>query len=222
MKSYRTPTSLLIGLFCLAAILTLQPHTAGAHCQVPCGIYGDKLKFDQLAQHIETIDKSMRKVRELSANLGQNANQLIRWTINKDDHADLFAHEITYYFLQQRIKLDEADTNRQAYLRKIQLCHELLVYAMKTKQSTDQANVEMLRDKLTAFRDAYMDESKQTHLKDHHDGSGEAANSTESQSSQSDQADDAIRSRIREGAERAVKEAAKEAAKDKAKSLIGQ
>jgi hypothetical protein len=145
-----------IAAIALAGLLFWPAADADAHCQIPCGIYGDKLKFDQLEQHIQTIEKSMRLVRELSAEPGKNANQLIRWVNNKDDHADMFAHEITYYFLQQRIKIDEAESDRDAYLKKLELCHQLLVYAMKCKQTTDQANADKLRSLLKDFEKAYM------------------------------------------------------------------
>jgi hypothetical protein len=160
----------LSALILLAAgVLALLPiRTARAHCQVPCGIYGDHLKFEKLNQHIDTIKKSMRLVEELSAEPGKNANQLIRWTINKDEHADLFAHEISWYFLQQRIKPDEARKDRKAYLHKLELCHNLLVTAMKCKQTTDQDNAEKLRSLLKQFREAYFTEEDLHHMGQEH------------------------------------------------------
>lgn len=160
----RTARITVISLLSLVAIalvglLAWPADPAHGHCQIPCGIYGDNMKFDQLEQHIQTIEKSMRQVDELSAEPGKNANQLVRWVNNKDHHADMFADEITYYFLQQRVKLDEAKADRDAYLKKLELCHELLVYAMKCKQTTDLDNAAKLRSRLKEFEAAYMGEN---------------------------------------------------------------
>jgi len=42
------------------------------------------------------------------------------------------------------------------YVRKLASLHEMLVYAMKTKQTTDLADVEKLRSSLRKFQDAYL------------------------------------------------------------------
>ena len=62
------------------------------------------MRFKILDEHITTIEKSMKQIATLSANPGKNANQLTRWVMNKEKHADAFAEIITAYFLQQRIK----------------------------------------------------------------------------------------------------------------------
>ena len=151
-------------------LLGAIPTPIGAHCQVPCGIYGDDLKFKQLFQHIETIRKSMRLTRELSADPKANANQLVRWINNKDLHADQFAEAISYYFLQQRIKVNEAEKDREGYVAKLILCHKLIVYAMECKATTDQAKADQLRETLQKFEAAYMDEEKKAHMAGEHGG----------------------------------------------------
>jgi len=47
---------------------------------------------------------------------------------------------------------DEANKIRTMHLS---LCHEILVYAMKTKQTTDLSNVEKLRSAVKAFKASY-------------------------------------------------------------------
>lgn len=160
-RTARITTLSLLALAAITAIglLAWPTDNARAHCQIPCGIYGDAMKFDQLEQHIQTIEKSMKLVTELSAEPGKNANQLIRWVNNKDAHADEFAHEITYYFLQQRVKPAEGEADREAYLKKLELCHHLLVYAMKCKQTTDLENAAKLRSLLKDFEATYMGEN---------------------------------------------------------------
>ena len=94
---------------CLAfASLTLTTG-ALAHCEIPCGIYGDEARFAAIQENITTIEKSMVKIEELSDDL-KNINQLTRWVNNKEHHADDIRQIVTQYFMTQRIKLpDEND-----------------------------------------------------------------------------------------------------------------
>lgn len=59
-----------------------------SHCQIPCGINDDPMRFDMMAEDIRTIEKSIRQIDELSAGKDKNYNQLVRWIDNKDYHAD--------------------------------------------------------------------------------------------------------------------------------------
>ena len=43
------------------------PSVALAHCQVPCGIYGDQLRFEQLLEDAKTIAKAQAQLNELLA-----------------------------------------------------------------------------------------------------------------------------------------------------------
>ena len=146
--------SVLYSIFVPVAILASMAYS---HCQVPCGIYGDQMRFDMIAEHITTIEKSMKLVTELSSRDKPNMNQIVRWVQNKDKHADEISHIITYYFMAQRVKLPPEDDVEayHEYVRKLASLHEMLVYAMKTKQTTDLANVEKLRSSLRKFQDAY-------------------------------------------------------------------
>jgi len=47
-----------------------------SHCQIPCGIYDDSVRFDMLAEHITTIEKSMKQITELSQVEKPNFNQV--------------------------------------------------------------------------------------------------------------------------------------------------
>ncbi len=142
--------SILAGLAIFASM-------AYSHCQIPCGIYGDQMRFDMIAEHITTIEKSMKLITELSSQDKANTNQIVRWVQNKDEHADELSHIITYYFMAQRVKLPpEGDAKaHNEYVKKLTLLHEMLVYTMKAKQTTDLANVEKLRSLLGEFREAY-------------------------------------------------------------------
>ncbi|MHC4194288.1 MAG: superoxide dismutase [Ni], partial [Planctomycetota bacterium] len=85
-------------------------------------------------------------------------NQMVRWIQNTENHADELSHIITHHFMAQRIKpAAENDTKAYSqYARKLVLLHQMLVYSMKAKQTTDQANVEKLRSLLTEFQAAYL------------------------------------------------------------------
>jgi nickel superoxide dismutase len=130
---------------------------AYSHCQVPCGIYGDQGRFDAIAEHITTIEKSMQQIEHLVTQEKSNINQAIRWVNNKDKHADEISHIVTYYFMAQRVKLPaEGDRKaNDAYVKKLTLLHRMLVYAMKSKQTTDLGNVHELRHLLADFQKAY-------------------------------------------------------------------
>jgi len=147
----------------LALVLAVAPAPVEAHCQIPCGIYGDEMRFQMLEEHITTIEKSVKLIGELSADPGTNANQLVRWVMNKDSHADEMASIVTQYFLQQRLKLDDPQ-----WAAKVKPCHEILFYAMKTKQTTDQANVEKLRSAVAALKKVYFTKEAAQHLEQDH------------------------------------------------------
>ncbi len=128
-----------------------------SHCQIPCGIYNDPARFDTISEHITTIEKSMKQVTELSQQGESNTNQIVRWIQNKDKHADDLSHIVTHYFMAQRIKpVDKSDAAQYSeYVKKLTLLHEMLLYSMKAKQTTDLSYVEKLRGSLSEFRKAY-------------------------------------------------------------------
>ena len=136
-----------------------------SHCQIPCGIYDDPARFVMLAEYIATIEKSMNQINELSQESKPNFNQIVRWVQNKDSHADELSEIVTYYFMAQRIKpADKADAEAyQQYVKQLTLLHQMLVYSMKAKQTTDLANVEKVRALLAEFRAAYLGNSGQKH-----------------------------------------------------------
>jgi len=131
-----------------------------SHCQIPCGIYNDPARFDEISEHIVTIEKAMKMITELSQQDKPDMNQIVRWVQNKDSHADELSHIVTYYFMAQRVKpVDKNDAvHHELYVKKLTLLHELLVYSMKAKQTTDLSNVEKLGNTLSEFRKAYLAE----------------------------------------------------------------
>ncbi|WP_159521209.1 superoxide dismutase [Ni] [Sunxiuqinia indica] len=128
-----------------------------AHCEIPCGIYGDSLRIEQISEHITTLEKSMNQINELSKAGDKNYNQLVRWVVNKEEHATKIQDIVSQYFLHQRIKPVDP-TNVEAYAKytnQLALLHHLLVFSMKAKQSTDLEVIEKLRTTLDKFAHSY-------------------------------------------------------------------
>jgi len=123
---------------------------AQAHCEIPCGIYDDEARMNMIFEHAGTIEKSMKEITALEG--GTNANQLVRWVTNKEEHAQLIQNLVAQYFMTQRIKLDDAD-----YDKKIKALHKLLIFSMNCKQTTDLGNVAKLRAAAEEFKMLYFD-----------------------------------------------------------------
>jgi len=141
----------------LTATLTFTTFTpqAQAHCEVPCGIYSDDTVFTDLHTHLATIEKAMTQITELSKDPSVNANQISRWVANKESHATKIQEIVAQYFLTQRIKTGEAETNKEAYLTKLTQLHQMTVLAMKCKQTTDVNNAKSLHAAIDAFKASY-------------------------------------------------------------------
>jgi nickel superoxide dismutase len=103
-----------------------------------------------LLEHTATIEKSMIQIIELEKGEPFNSNQLIRWVMNKERHADELQEIVTQYFMTQRISLDAKE-----YDKKIGILHQMLIYSMKCKQTTDLSHVEKLRMLIKEFQDLY-------------------------------------------------------------------
>jgi nickel superoxide dismutase len=127
----------------LFAAITL---TVRAHCQIPCGIYDDQMRIHMMEEHVTTIEKSMKQIVA-----DENNNQTVRWVINKEKHADELTEIVTYYFLAQRISPDAEN-----YEAKLKTLHEIIIYSMKAKQTTDLANVEKLNELIHQFEHLYI------------------------------------------------------------------
>ena len=144
----RPTLALSIGL--LAGFFSVS--IAGAHCEIPCGIYDDPLRINLVAEHATTIEKSMKQIVELGKPDQTNHNQLVRWVSNKEAHATEVQHIVSQYFMTQRIKPDQ-----DKYAEKLAVLHKMLIAAMKCKQTTDLAHVGTLRSLLKAFETLYLD-----------------------------------------------------------------
>ena len=136
--------------FCIVCIFSVK---AFSHCEIPCGIYDDEMRIEMISEHIGTIEKSMNQIMQLQTDGLQNSNQLVRWIMNKEDHANEIQEIVSQYFMTQRIKPDAKD-----YDKKLGLLHEMLIYSMKCKQTTDVTYVGKMKDLVKEFKDLYFEE----------------------------------------------------------------
>ena len=121
-----------------------------AHCEIPCGIYDDELRTQLIAEHAGTIEKSMKRIIDLSQANPINYNQLVRWVSNKEVHATKIQDIVSQYFLTQRIK-----PGQKKYAEKLAALHKMLIAAMKCKQTSDLIHVDALRTHLKEFKSLY-------------------------------------------------------------------
>ena len=128
-----------------------------AHCEIPCGIYEDSMRIAIIKEHITTIEKSMNKIKEESASESPNWNQLVRWVNNKEEHAKKIQNIVSQYFLHQRIKLTDPEDQKAyaKYQKHLGQLHQMLVYSMKAKQTTDQMYIDKLRKSVSKFEASY-------------------------------------------------------------------
>lgn len=145
-----------VRILLLLAMLAL-PKVVYTHCEIPCGIYDDEVRFSLLAENITTIEKSMTKISELSSGGEKNYNQLVRWITNKEEHAAKFVNIVTQYFMTQRIKEIAPDADGyDVYVKQVTLMHAMIRTAMKCKQTTDLSNSAALSSLLKEFEKLYL------------------------------------------------------------------
>lgn len=135
-----------------STVLTLLfASIAAAHCQVPCGIFADQRRFEELLEDEHTISKAQVEINGLAGKSdAQSVNQAVRWITTKEDHADNVQKVISAYFMAQRIKSDDP-----AYAKKLVAAHQVMVMAMKAKQSADPATAKALEKSIFDFYEAY-------------------------------------------------------------------
>jgi len=139
-----------ISFVLITAVVLLWSAGAAAHCEIPCGIYDDHLRVHLIAEDATTIEKAMKQIVDLGKEKAINYNQLVRWISNKEEHATRIQHTVAQYFMTQRIKPDQ-----EKYLEKVAVLHQILIAAMKCKQTTDLDQVATLRSLLKKFEALY-------------------------------------------------------------------
>ncbi|MCG8585163.1 MAG: superoxide dismutase, Ni [Pirellulales bacterium] len=145
----------------VVCLVLAAARTSLAHCEVPCGIFADQRRFEQLLEDQATITKGITNIIELSAkNDPKSKNQLIRWVVTKEEHAKEIQHTIAQYFMAQRIK-----TTNENYNKQLLAAHAVMVAAMKTKQDANPETAVVLRKAILDLYRAY--EGKEPKTLDH-------------------------------------------------------
>ena len=147
--------------YLILLVLMLNIGLLYPHCQVPCGIYDDAVRIVTIKEDFATISKAMVEIKTLSAkNDPQSLNQLNRWIVTKEEHATNIQKVVSDYFLTQRVK-----SKNKNYDRHLRFLHELLVSAMKCKQTVESKNIDNGLKSLDNFVNIYFDEHGLEHLK---------------------------------------------------------
>ncbi len=134
-----------------AGLVLVMPKLADAHCQIPCGIYDDHARVESMLEDAATVEKSAKLIAELAGKSDpQSQNQLVRWVMNKETHAQKIISTISDYFLTQRVKPSQKD-----YVERLKKHHAVIVAAMKAKQNADVKFAQALAKSIEALSAYY-------------------------------------------------------------------
>ena len=136
----------------------LSSRIAEAHCQVPCGIFADQHRFEEMLEDTATIAKAIAQINDLAKKQDAlSQNQLVRWVVTKESHAANIQEIVAQYFMAQRIKSANAD-----YVKQLTAAHAVIVAAMKCKQNVDAETANTLKAAIFDLYRAY--EGKEPNL----------------------------------------------------------
>ena len=91
---------------------------------------------------------------------------MTRWIINKEEHAQEIQNIVSEYFLTQRIKLkDDSNESKDLYHAQLTALHNILLDAMKCKQTINTNNTTSLLDNLNNFVNDFDDLLTKKHEK---------------------------------------------------------
>ena len=141
MRRYSLVSLSMLGIVVAATVglLAISQVETEAHCWVPCGIYNDAARIQNLKEDAATISKAIATINELAEKRDANAfNQASRWVSTKENHASHIIEIVSEYFPAQKLKpLPLGADGYDAYLKRLADHHAVIVAAMKTKQSAD-------------------------------------------------------------------------------------
>ena len=135
----------------------------GGHCQVPCGIFDDPKTVAEVKEHAATIRKAMSQINELHAKGdAQSCNQMTRWVMTKEEHANHIITTISEYCLCQRVKPAGAPKSPfgsdKDFEDALRAHHLVLVKAMAAKQNVAEAAADALDHAIGDWSKMYIPE----------------------------------------------------------------
>ena len=129
----------------------ILPQTINAHCQIPCGIYDDHARVQSMIEDAVTVEKSATLMAQLASKSDvQSQNQLVRWVMNKEKHAQNIISTISDYFLTQRVKPAQKD-----YADRLINHHAIIIAAMAAKQHADVSYAKALKKSIEVLLPYY-------------------------------------------------------------------
>jgi len=142
---------MLLIAFTLIGFMPFLPQLVYAHCQIPCGIYDDNARVQSMLEDAATVEKSANLIAELAGKSdAQSQNQLVRWVMNKESHAQKIISTINDYFLTQRVNPSQKD-----YAERLIKHHAVIIAAMKAKQNADVKYAITLKESISALLSYY-------------------------------------------------------------------
>ena len=105
----------------------------------------------------ETIRKSIVQATELHATSGSDLhaqNQLTRWILTKEEHAQKIITLVANDCLCQRVKAEIFDTDEE-YVQALKLHHAVMQCAVKTKQQVNTAACDALDHAIADMAEMY-------------------------------------------------------------------
>eukprot|EP00039_Didymoeca_costata_P018050 m.331959 g.331959 ORF g.331959 m.331959 type:complete len:209 (+) comp16825_c0_seq1:62-688(+) len=141
--------------------LELSQRLVGGHCQVPCGIFDDPKLVAEVKEACATIRKAIVQINELSAAMSaQNFNQMTRWVNTKEEHAGKIIEQMSSYCLCQRVKPVGAPGSpfkeEKDYIDALKAHHNVMIKAMKVKQTVDTAACDALEHAVEDMSKMYL------------------------------------------------------------------
>lgn len=132
-------------------ILALTSALTYSHCQIPCGIYDDPMRIKMMLEDAKTVEKSINEIKKLEKKQNaQSMNQMVRWVVNKENHADKIIEVLTDYFLTQRIKSTD-----KTYMDQLKQMEIIVKLCVKAKQQVDLSISSQLYSAIEAFGKYY-------------------------------------------------------------------
>ena len=136
----------------MGSIMIFSNHV-NAHCQIPCGIYDDHARVQTMLEDAVTVEKSAKLITELAGKSdAKSQNQIVRWVMNKENHAQKIISTISDYFLTQRVNPTQKD-----YADRLIKHHAVILAAMKAKQNSDVKYAQVLKEKIETLLPFYPD-----------------------------------------------------------------
>ena len=147
----RIKKNILLIVYAVVGYILLLPLQGHTHCQIPCGIYDDAARIQSMLEDTATVEMAYKSITNLAGKTdAQSQNQMVRWIMNKEKHAQKIISTINEYFLTQRVKPSQKD-----YAERLAKHHAVIIAGMKTKQNAAVKCAIILKESIEALRSYY-------------------------------------------------------------------